>query len=99
MAIREGTIIILFPNEWHRYKPDKGTGWDEYWVGFKGNIADNLVTNHFLNPTAPCIQIGVQEKVVRLFDEILEKSKEDNSEERRGGKESVSTLRVRGTPN
>src|SRR3546814_14437997 len=76
MAIREGTIIILFPNEWHRYKPDKGTGWDEYWVGFKGNIADNLVTNHFLNPAAPCIQIGVQEQVVSLFDEIIEKTKE-----------------------
>src|SRR3546814_197501 len=79
MAIREGTIIILFPNEWHRYKPDKGTGWDEYWVGFKGNIADNLVTNHFLNPAAPCIQIGVQEQVVSLFDEIIEKTKEEKT--------------------
>src|SRR5690349_10844350 len=37
-----GTIILLFPGEWHRFRPDRRAGWDEYWVGFKGEVADNL---------------------------------------------------------
>ncbi len=29
LKITAGTIIFLFPNEWHTYKPDKKTGWQE----------------------------------------------------------------------
>ena len=47
--IEAGTIIILFPGERHRYKPDSDTGWDEYWIGLKGDIIDNLVKKNFLN--------------------------------------------------
>jgi len=30
--INAGTMILLFPGEWHSYYPDSETGWDEYWV-------------------------------------------------------------------
>lgn len=79
VKIKEGAVIILFPDEWHRYKPDAGTGWDEYWVGFRGAIADNLVKNHFLDPKSPYVQIGVNEQVVSIFDEIIEKTKQEKS--------------------
>ena len=39
--IQAGTVFILFPGEWHRFKPDSSTGWDEYWVGFEGSIVKN----------------------------------------------------------
>ena len=29
--INSGSIILLFPDEWHRYKPSISTGWNEYW--------------------------------------------------------------------
>ncbi|MDL2209119.1 AraC family ligand binding domain-containing protein, partial [Parabacteroides sp. OttesenSCG-928-O15] len=32
--VKEGNMFLLFPGEWHSYKPDKETGWDEYWIGF-----------------------------------------------------------------
>ena len=38
--IRQGTIIFLFPGEWHRFRPNSQTGWDEFWVGFKGEIIE-----------------------------------------------------------
>src|ERR1700761_3018864 len=41
-AVQAGTVILLFPGEWHRFRPSRATGWDEYWVGFKGEVADNL---------------------------------------------------------
>lgn len=79
LTIKEGAVIILFPNEWHRYKPDAATGWDEYWVGFKGGIIDNLVGNRFFNPENPSLQIGVNEQVVSIFDEIIEHTKQEKS--------------------
>lgn len=79
LRITEGAVIFLFPDEWHRYKPDTGTGWDEYWVGFKGGIMDNLVKHGFLEPTAPCLQIGINEQVVSIFEEIIEKTKQERS--------------------
>src|SRR5690606_14469488 len=39
IKVQAGSIILLFPGEWHRYRPDSNTGWVEYWAGFKGNIA------------------------------------------------------------
>jgi hypothetical protein len=35
--VREGSVIIVFPGMWHRYRPSK-TGWKEHYVGFNGTI-------------------------------------------------------------
>jgi len=73
--IKEGSIIILFPDEWHRYKPDERTGWNEYWVGFKGPIADQLVRNRFFSCQKPVIPIGFREDIVAFFNDICERTK------------------------
>ncbi|SEK19191.1 AraC family transcriptional regulator [Parapedobacter koreensis] len=70
IAIQEGSIILLFPDEWHRYKPNENTGWNEYWVGFKGPIADQLVKNKFFSRQNPIIRIGFREEIVAFFNDI-----------------------------
>ncbi|MCQ6957775.1 AraC family transcriptional regulator [Mucilaginibacter aquariorum] len=77
--IKAGTIIILFPGERHRYKPDNETGWDEYWVGIKGDIIDNLVRKNFLRPDNPSIYIGFHEGIFSLFNSIIEVTKRENT--------------------
>jgi AraC-like DNA-binding protein len=77
--VKAGTIIILFPGERHRYKPCKDTGWDEYWIGMKGNIIDNLVKKEFITPADPCLYIGFHEGIFNLFNLIIEKTKQENS--------------------
>lgn len=37
-----GTVLLLYPGVPHRYCPDRGTGWDEFWVGFNGAYARTL---------------------------------------------------------
>jgi len=44
-----GDIIFLFPGEWHSYQPSKNKGWDEYWIGFKGDFINKLFQNNFIN--------------------------------------------------
>lgn len=69
--IKEGTIVLLFPGEWHRFKPDTETGWDEFWVGFKGTIVENIAKKHFLTPKQCIIPTGIYPQIVDLFTEIL----------------------------
>jgi len=78
-SIQEGSILLLFPEERHRYKPDKKTGWDEYWVGFSGPIAKNLFNKKFFTPANPVIPVGYQESLLDLFQEIIDKTKEEKA--------------------
>lgn len=73
--VKAGTVLILFPGERHRYKPAEETGWDEYWIGIKGEIIDNLVKNGFFKPESACLYIGFNEQVLTIFDSIIEKTK------------------------
>jgi len=77
--VKAGTIIVLFPNERHRYKPDSHTGWDEYWVGVKGDIIDNLVTSGYLRPDNPCLYIGFNDSIFNIYNSIIEKTREERS--------------------
>ncbi|WP_316837225.1 AraC family transcriptional regulator [Pedobacter nutrimenti] len=77
IEVRAGTIILLFPNERHRYKPDSNTGWNEYWVGIKGDIVDNLCHSGYLNPEHPCLYIGFNESIFNIYNSIIEKTKEE----------------------
>ena len=69
--IEAGTMILLFPNEWHTYEPDKETGWYEYWVGFRGVHIDKRVENGFFSPKNPIYKIGFSSSIVGLYDDII----------------------------
>ena len=40
-----GSLIVLQPGCWHRYRPDPKTGWTTFWIGFGGELADRLIGN------------------------------------------------------
>lgn len=44
-AINGGTLLLLYPNKWHRYKPNREIGWDEYWIGIQGDYAKAVLEN------------------------------------------------------
>ncbi|MES2827455.1 MAG: AraC family transcriptional regulator [Bacteroidota bacterium] len=77
--VKAGTLIFLFPNEKHRYKPDSSTGWDEYWVGAKGAIIDNLLSAGYLSLDKPCHYIGFNDGIIGLFNLIIDKTKLEKS--------------------
>ncbi|MBK0382897.1 AraC family transcriptional regulator [Pedobacter sp. SD-b] len=77
--ILDGTIFMVYPNERHRYKPDKETGWDEYWVSFSGDYMDKLIANNSFSKKQPLSHLGLNEKVLQLFGDVLSASKDENS--------------------
>jgi AraC-like DNA-binding protein len=73
--IEAGNLLMLFPNVWHWYAPDRQTGWDEYWVGFKGIYPDHLVENGFFTPGQPVMDIGLHDSLLALYMEIIDSAR------------------------
>ncbi|MEN6496359.1 MAG: AraC family transcriptional regulator [Thermoguttaceae bacterium] len=72
-AVAAGTVILLFPGEWHRYRPYEETGWDEYWVSYNGDYPERLVRHGFLSPDDPVLGIGLDESLLGLYQGVLDR--------------------------
>lgn len=70
--IGTGDAIMLFPGEWHRYKPVKKTGWTENWVGFSGPVADIVMKDVFFKREEPVVQKSANMLVVNLFKSLFQ---------------------------
>ncbi len=75
--VHAGTIIMLFPGEWHHYAPNPNTGWKEYWVGFKGRFIDERLNMKFFSKEAPLAYIGTDVHIISLYDEIIHNSQNE----------------------
>lgn len=75
--VTHGTILIIFPGEWHRFKPDTATGWDEFWIGCKGTMIRNMESGALINRSSPILPIGMSEEVAYLFTEIIKFAKDE----------------------
>ena len=45
--VLSGTILLIRPGVWHRYKPDYNSGWTEHFIGFNGLIAQQILQHEF----------------------------------------------------
>lgn len=68
----EGDVFMLFPGEWHRYKPNNKTGWYEYWIGFTSDFSDFFENNPLISRKSPVLKIGFDEQVLELYNQILD---------------------------
>lgn len=60
IAVSAGTLIILHPGEWHRYRPDTETGWEETYIGIGGTLLERIVGAPFFTtvPTLVSLPAG-----------------------------------------
>ncbi len=70
--IEAGTVVLLYPGIWHRYKPMDHSGWEEYWIGFSGAFAKHLLEQECFNPQNPVIQVGFNSEFLATFERLLE---------------------------
>ena len=67
----KGRLMVLFPGQWHTYRPLQQTGWTEYYIGFEGPSIDAIVGNAFLSKEQQILEVGIQEELVSLFRRAL----------------------------
>ena len=75
--VKAGTVVMLFPDEWHTYAPDPETGWEEWWVGFRGENIDRRVAEGFFSPKTPLLHIGHSAGIVSCYQEIIRSAEEE----------------------
>ncbi|MDD3077824.1 MAG: AraC family transcriptional regulator [Paludibacter sp.] len=72
IPISKGRLFILLPGQWHSYHPCSDSGWNEYYIGFEGPIADNAVSTGFLSRENQILEVGFNEELVSLFNRAIE---------------------------
>jgi AraC-like DNA-binding protein len=68
-----GSLMIVFPGEWHRYRPRHAIGWDEYWLSFRGRHVDELVRHGFISPNKPVLHTGVDDAILHPYLTTLDR--------------------------
>ena len=72
VSITAGTMFMLFPGEWHTYRPDPATGWKEYWIGFEGPLAQEIAGKGFFAPEKAVFRPGLHDEIVNLYEEAIQ---------------------------
>jgi AraC-like DNA-binding protein len=79
VQVVSGSILVLRPGMWHRYKPDSQTGWNEHYIGFNGDFCRNLFNEGFFPQSKPVLYVGFQESLLKLFLEIIQLVKDEKT--------------------
>lgn len=72
VVVEAGTLMMHFPDVWHRYKPAPETGWEEFWVGFDGHFAQYLMQQDCFDPQKPLISIGFNIEFLHIFLRLID---------------------------
>jgi AraC-like DNA-binding protein len=68
-----GSVILLFPGVWHRYRPVPGVGWDEYWVSYSGRYFDRLIEHGFFSPQDPVLKTGLDDLLLHAYLTLVDR--------------------------
>jgi AraC-like DNA-binding protein len=74
-----GSMLIIRPGMWHRYKPDPNTGWNEHYIGFNGDFCSHLFNEGFFQAGKPVLYVGFQESLLKQFFEIIQQVKDEKT--------------------
>jgi len=69
--VKEGDIMLIMPGLWHSYAPNPKIGWNEYWIGFKGEVMDLRTRNGFLNIENGIFKVGLRDEIVKLYQQAI----------------------------
>ncbi|MDO5570971.1 MAG: AraC family transcriptional regulator [Bacteroidales bacterium] len=71
VEVKAGTLLVLFPGEWHSYNPDPEVGWKEYWIGFKGDQMDKIVNSGYFSKENPVLNFGIHDSLIDSYMEVI----------------------------
>jgi AraC-like DNA-binding protein len=70
--VKPGAMLLILPGLRHSYRPLLETGWQEYWVGFKGRYFSGLLEEGRFSPEQVFFEIGLHDSILSLFNQIFD---------------------------
>ena len=67
-----GCVMLVLPGLKHMYRPLPETGWQEYWVGFKGAYFSRLLEEGRFSPEHIFFQTGLHDSILSFFNQIFD---------------------------
>ena len=78
VEVAAGDLILIYKSDWHRYRPHTETGWEAYWVGFKGRYIEKRVCGKtFARRESTFRSIGYRPEFIELFDQLIDLSRRE----------------------
>jgi AraC-like DNA-binding protein len=67
-SVEPGTIMVLFPGIWHRYRPTTETGWVEHWIECQGPMFDAAERAGLIQPRHSVLKPGLIHDLSDCFE-------------------------------
>ena len=71
-VVDAGTLFLLLPGVWHRYRPCEQVCWSYYWVHVGGGYLDRLVERRVLSAERPIFKAGLLPNLLRPYASLIE---------------------------
>ena len=71
VPVKPGTVILIYPGAWHRYRPKPSSGWNEIYIGIEGDVTDRLMAHPMLRKSQ-VVACGLQEPLLECYNRILD---------------------------
>lgn len=70
--VKQGSLMIIRKGEWHRYRPNKDTGWNENYIGFDGMFSKHLLLENQILQGQSVINCPIDEKFIDTYYTIFD---------------------------
>jgi len=70
--IKPGTFMMLFPDVWHRYRPNTETGWTEYWISLGGDLLFQWCQRGLFSADRPLTTLRAPDNTVQKYREVID---------------------------
>jgi AraC-like DNA-binding protein len=68
LPVEAGTVLLLFPGIWHRYRPAPETGWVAHWIECRGSAFDEALSAGLIKPERSVLRVGSAPELRDCFE-------------------------------
>ena len=72
LKVGPGTVMTLFPDVWHRYRPEPESGWTEYWISLGGELLFQWHKRGLFREDRPLTQLRRPAEAVNHYQNVID---------------------------
>lgn len=70
--IETGTLIMMFPDVWHRYRPSRTAGWTEFWISVGGELMFEWHNRELFSVDQPLTKLNRPIETMKRYRKLVD---------------------------